>query len=56
MGFLPMSTSGGERIFITVVVFIAIHFLWMAFLERFLTLWVATILAAVTAFCLIKWG
>ncbi|MBA7470660.1 hypothetical protein ES707_05947 [subsurface metagenome] len=56
MGYLPISTSRGDRIFISVVLFIAVHFLWMRFLEKHLSLFVATAIGIVLVFVTIKWG
>jgi len=56
MGFLPMPTTVGDRIFISVVIFIAIHLLWMRFLEAHISLWVATITSTVLAILIIRRG
>ena len=55
-GFLPLETTRGDRIFIGAISFIAIHLLWMRFLESFIPLWVATILSIALAFVIIKRG
>jgi len=55
-GFLPMSTTIGDRIFIGVVTFLAIHFLWMRFMESRISLWVATILSTALIIVIIKKG
>jgi len=55
-GFLPMATTIGDRIFIGVVTFLAIHFLWMRFMEIHISLWVATILSAALIIVIIKKG
>jgi predicted small integral membrane protein len=44
VGFLPIHTNAFDRVFISVVVFIAFHLLWMRFIETALPLWIATIL------------
>jgi predicted small integral membrane protein len=42
-GFLPIETNAFDRVFIGVVVFVAIHLLWMRFLEPAgLSLYIAT--------------
>ncbi|MCK5590151.1 MAG: hypothetical protein KAI09_04175 [Dehalococcoidales bacterium] len=56
MGYLPIPTSRADRIFISVVLFIGIHFLWMRFLEKHLSLFVATAIGIVLALVIIKWG
>ena len=40
-GFLPFPTNAFDRVFISVVCFVAIHLLWMRFLEEYLSLYVA---------------
>jgi len=55
-GFLPMPTTIGDRIFIGVVTFIAIHFLWMRFVESYVSLWVATALSAALMIVIIRQG
>ena len=45
-GFLPIETNAFDRVFIGVVVFIAIHLLWMRFVEPAgLSLYIATLLS-----------
>lgn len=44
-GFLPIKTNRFDRCFISVVCFIAIHLLWMRFLEASLPLSIATLLS-----------
>lgn len=56
MGFLPLKTTIGDRIFISVVSLIAIHLLWMRFLEKSMSLWVATTLSILLTVIIIKWG
>ena len=48
-GFLPMKTNGFDRIFISVVLYIAIHLVWMRFLEPLAPLEIATGLSAALA-------
>jgi predicted small integral membrane protein len=55
-GFLPIETNGFDRGFISVVCFIAIHLLWMRFVEAYLPLWIATILSLVLAVIIIRRG
>ncbi|MFB0545274.1 MAG: DUF2160 family membrane protein [Anaerolineae bacterium] len=43
-GFLPLETNLFDRFFISVVVLVAIHLLWMRFLENSIPLWVATVI------------
>jgi predicted small integral membrane protein len=55
-GFLPIKTNTFDRVFISVVSFVAIHLLWMRFLEFYLPLWVATILSLILAVILVRRG
>jgi predicted small integral membrane protein len=54
--FLPMDTNLFDRVFISIVLFIAINLLWMRFLEAYLPLWVATVVSFVVAFFVITRG
>lgn len=55
-GFLPFSTNTFDRVFISVVCFVAISLLWMRFVEAFIPLFVSTILSIILAVVIIKWG
>lgn len=55
-GFIPIETNGFDRGFIAVVVFVAIHLLWMRFLEAHLSLYFATALSVVVGFFIITRG
>lgn len=55
-GFLPIETNAFDRVFISVVCFVAIHLLWMRFVEAFLPLWVATVLSLALAVLIIRRG
>jgi predicted small integral membrane protein len=44
-GFLPIHTNAFDRVFIGTVIFVALHLLWMRFLEAHIPLYVATILS-----------
>jgi predicted small integral membrane protein len=46
-GFLPIHTNTFDRVFISVVVFVAIHLFWMRFLEQDISLYVATVLSVI---------
>jgi predicted small integral membrane protein len=46
-GFLPFNTNPFDRVFVGVVLTVAIHLLWMRFLEEDITLTVATILSLI---------
>lgn len=46
-GFLPFETNPWGRIFVSILLTIAIHLLWMRFLEADISLTFATILTAI---------
>lgn len=58
-GFLPIETNGFDRVFISIVIFIALHLIWMRFLESdpfVLPLWWATGLSIFVGGIIIRWG
>jgi len=64
-GFLPITTNTFDRVFISIVVFIAINLIWMRFLERpspdglfpfGLPLEIASIIWFIIAFLIIRYG
>lgn len=55
-GFLPIVTNLFDRIFIAVVLFVAIHLFWMRFLEHSLSIYVATAISIVVGAIIIKRG
>lgn len=55
-GFLPIRTNAFDRGFISVVILIFVHLLWMRFLEAALPLWIATILCLALAAVIIRKG
>jgi predicted small integral membrane protein len=56
MGFLPIETDRGDRVFVSVITGIAIHLLWLRFVEQFLPIWVATILCIIIGVIIFKKG
>jgi predicted small integral membrane protein len=46
-GFLPFETNPFDRVFVGLVLLVAIHLVWLRFVERFIPLIVATILSLV---------
>ena len=47
-GFLPIETNAFDRVFIGVVLFVAIHLVWMRLLEPAgLSLYIATVISVV---------
>jgi predicted small integral membrane protein len=56
-GFLPIETNAFDRVFIAVVLFVAIHLLWMRFLEPAgLSLYIATAMSVVLGFFVVRKG
>lgn len=55
-GFLPIRTNAFDRVFIAVVLFVAIELLWMRFLENALPLWIATVLSVLIGQWIIRKG
>jgi predicted small integral membrane protein len=55
-GFLPIKTNAFDRVFIAIVVFVAIHLLWMRFLELHIPLYAATILSAMIGALIVMRG
>ena len=46
-GFLPFDTNPFDRVFVSIILMVAIHLLWMRFLEEYITLTLATILTLI---------
>jgi predicted small integral membrane protein len=55
-GFLPIRTNLFDRIFIGVVIFVAIHLFWMRFLEAHISLYVATAISLVVSWIIARRG
>ena len=55
-GFLPIETNAFDRVFIGVILFVAIHLLWMRFLEEYLSLYVATAISLVLGVLIVRRG
>lgn len=55
-GFLPMDTNLFDRIFIGVVLSVALHLLWMRFIEQVIPLTVATVLSVILIYVIARWG
>jgi predicted small integral membrane protein len=54
-GFLPIGFTRGERIFLSIVIFLGTMILWMAFLPD-TNLLFALPVAAVLIFIVVRWG
>jgi predicted small integral membrane protein len=55
-GFLPIITNAFDRVFIGAVVFVAIHLLWMRFLEATASLYFATAISIVIGWLIVTRG
>jgi predicted small integral membrane protein len=55
-GFLPMQTNLFDRVFIGVVILVAIHLLWLRFVEAFLPLYVAMLISVAIGVVIVRWG
>jgi predicted small integral membrane protein len=48
-GFLPFDTNPFDRVFVSIILTVAVHLLWMRFLEAHIPLTVATILMLIVS-------
>ena len=56
-GFLPIETNWFDRLFLSVVIWIALSLFWFRFIEPLgLSIWIANASAAALAFIIIKKG
>ena len=55
-GFLPFHTNTFDRVFVSVVAFVAIHLLWMRFLEAHLSLYIATAISVILGYFIVTRG
>jgi predicted small integral membrane protein len=55
-GFLPMETNLFDRIFISVVIAVAVHLLWMRFVEFYLPLYIATLICVAIGLVIVRKG
>ncbi len=55
-GFLPIETNAFDRVFIAVLLFVALHLFWMRFLEAALPLTLATALSLIVGAIIIMRG
>jgi len=55
-GFLPWTTTWGDRFFVSLLVFFLISLLWLRFIVPALPMYCAVILGAIAGFVIIKWG
>ena len=55
-GFLPFHTNLFDRVFISIVILIGIHLLWLRFMEHILPIGIATLISLAIAAVVIRWG
>lgn len=55
-GFLPIVTNWFDRLFISVVIWVALSLLWMRFVEHAIPLWVCNVLALALAALIVTRG
>jgi predicted small integral membrane protein len=56
-GFLPIETNTFDRYFISVVIFVAVHLLWMRLIEPAgIPLWIASILCILLGILIVRKG
>lgn len=55
-GFLPINANTFDRVFISIVLLVAIHLLWMRFIEAFLPIEIATLISIVLGIFIIWKG
>ena len=55
-GFIPFYANAFDRGFISVMILIGIHLLWLRFLESFLPIEVGTIISLIIGYIIIRWG
>lgn len=55
-GFLPIETNWFDRLFIGVVVHVALNLFWMRVLESVLPLWIATVLGVLFIIYVVRRG
>ena len=55
-GFLPFYTNTFDRFFISAVILIGIHLLWLRFLEATLPIFVATVISLAVGYYVVRRG
>lgn len=55
-GFLPFYTNAFDRVFISAVILIGIHLLWLRFMEPGLPIEVATVISLAIGFVVVRRG
>ena len=55
-GWLPIETNAFDRVFISVVLFVAINLFWMRFLEAHLSLYIGAAISVVIGYFIVRYG
>ena len=55
-GFIPFYTNAFDRVFISLVILIGIHLLWLRFMEHEQPIGVATVISLVAGYVVLRWG
>jgi predicted small integral membrane protein len=55
-GFLPWTTSWGDRFFVSLLIFFLIALLWLKFVEPFIPIYGALVLGLIVGFFIVKYG
>ena len=56
-GFLPFPTNAFDRVFISVLVFVAVNLFWMRFIEPLgIPLWIASIICVLLGSVIVRKG
>ncbi len=55
-GFLPFYTNAFDRVFISAVILIGIHLLWLRFMEPALPIEVATVISLAIGYVVVRRG
>lgn len=59
-GFLPFPTNLWDRFFVSMVILVALHLLWLRFIEPLFlptyTLWGATLISLILMYIIMRWG
>jgi predicted small integral membrane protein len=55
-GFLPIKTNWFDRFFISAISLVAIHLLWLRFLEVHFSLWFAMLISLALGYVIVRYG
>jgi len=55
-GFLPIDTNAFDRVFISIILFVAINLFWMRFLEQYASLYIATAISIALGVLIVSRG